>query len=132
MIHIWHEDSNNSSTNLFWEFLKKYKVSNVMDNAEIKGFNGNQNLYDYVCNATYNTNDKYYIFIDCVPDNQKALRYYYGIKQSTVHINNVEVLDLLCFEYLILKFKYLLNWIKPIKITKDYSEGEIAREEFIM
>lgn len=31
MIHIWHEDSNNSSTNLFWEFLKKYKVSNVMD-----------------------------------------------------------------------------------------------------
>lgn len=102
-----------------------------MDNAEIKGFNGNQNLYDYVCNATYNTNDKYYIFIDCVPDNQKALRYYYGIKQATVHINNVEVLDLLCFEYLILKFKYLLNWIKPIKITKDYSEGEIAREEFI-
>lgn len=131
MIHIWHEDSSGSATNLFWEFLKIHRVSNVLINAEIKGFDGNANLHNHVCNAKYNAHDIYYIFIDCVPDNQKALSYYNGIKEATSNKKNVKVLDLLCFEYMLLKFRYLLNWIKPTKLTKDYVEGEIARAELI-
>ncbi len=69
MIHIWHEDSSSSATNLFWEFLKEHKASNVFVDADIKGFDDNKNLHNYVCNATYNVHDTYYIFVDCVPDN---------------------------------------------------------------
>lgn len=47
MVHIWHEDSDNSATTQFWNFLKKTRVCYNMSFAEIRGFSGNQNLFDF-------------------------------------------------------------------------------------
>lgn len=37
MIHIWHEDSTNSSTQQFWKFLQGNQINPLLKNAEIKG-----------------------------------------------------------------------------------------------
>ncbi len=131
MVHIWHEDSNNSTTTQFWEFLKREKVSKLLYGAEIKGFNGNKNLADYVKNFKFNYSDKYYIFIDNVQDNKSALVYYRFIKDYTMGIPNVKVENILCFEYLMIKFRYFIEWTQPVKHTELYDLGIKAREEFI-
>ena len=46
MIHIWHEDSTNSATTQFWNFLKNSNIHNILINADIRGFNSNKNLSD--------------------------------------------------------------------------------------
>jgi hypothetical protein len=38
MIHIWHEDSKDSVTTKFWNFLKDNNVSSDLKNADIQGF----------------------------------------------------------------------------------------------
>ena len=81
MIHIWHEDSLNSSTQQFWKFLKDNKVSTLLLEADIKGFNGNENLQAYIEEeAVFNKNDTYYIFMDYVLDNEWALNVWIDTK----------------------------------------------------
>ncbi len=81
MIHIWHEDSTNSATTQFWNFLKNSNIHNILINADIRGFNSNKNLSDYISTYTFDNNDIYHVFIDKVSDNQKALKYYVDIKE---------------------------------------------------
>ena len=40
MVHIWHEDNQNSATTSFWDFLYKNRVSPKLTNVSIKGFGG--------------------------------------------------------------------------------------------
>lgn len=40
MVHIWHEDSKDSSTTQFWNFLKKSNISILLNGADIEGFGG--------------------------------------------------------------------------------------------
>ena len=42
MVHIWHEDSENSAQTQFWRFLSSYIPE--LASADIKGFNGNMYL----------------------------------------------------------------------------------------
>ena len=54
VVHIWHEDSDKyddkagkhiiSSTTQFWNFLKQKHISKIIEGADIKGYNGNNNL----------------------------------------------------------------------------------------
>ncbi len=131
MIHIWHEDSQNSTTSQFWNFLKVNKVSKLLVNADIQGFNGNDKLCAYLTTVIFNSNDIYYIFIDKVLDNNLALKYYLSAKKIVRNHKNVKLVDILCFEYLLLKFKYFVSWTTPVKMTKDYKICEQVRTEFI-
>lgn len=45
MVHIWHEDSKDSSTTQFWNFLKKSNISILLNGADIEGFGGNIKIY---------------------------------------------------------------------------------------
>ncbi|MCI8311636.1 MAG: hypothetical protein HFI12_05430 [Lachnospiraceae bacterium] len=131
MIHIWHEDSTNSATTQFWNFLKNSNIHNILINADIRGFNSNKNLSDYISTYTFDNNDIYHVFIDKVSDNQKALKYYVDIKRNVSVYKNVIVHNLLCFEYLILRFKYFVEWTKPTKDNQLYNSCEIIRKQFI-
>jgi len=131
MIHIWHEDSTNSATTQFWNFLKQSCVHKILIDADIKGFNSNKNLHDYILTCSFNINDTYHIFIDKVTDNQKALKYHIAVKQKVAAYKNVIVHDLLCFEYLMLRFRYFIEWTRPTGNNKSYTECEIIRKHFI-
>lgn len=129
MMHIWHEDSENSATTQFWKFLTFYKVCFDISCADIRGFSGNQNLLDFVSSVTFNRRDIYIIFMDFVYDNPRVLQIYSELKEITYKKSNVVVADLLSFEYLILSFKYFENWIKPLVVTNKYKYlCEVRRE----
>lgn len=128
MIHIWHEDSTNSSTQQFWEFLRNNNVSKALDDADIRGFNGNENLQAYIEEeAKFNKEDTYYIFMDYVLDNEWALKTWMStMKFIQEHsLGNVKMVKLNCFEFMIIDFTYFIEWVKPIdKQSKDFIEAE--------
>lgn len=136
MIHIWHEDSTNSSTQQFWQFLQSNQTSPLLKNADIQGFSSNKNLRDgikdHIKNHNINATDTYYVFMDCVQDNEVAFRLYKDLLYLTKRYNNIKVMDLLCFEYLMLKFRYLENWVKPTGTSnKNFEKMLELRKTFI-
>lgn len=121
MIHIWHEDSENSATTQFWNFLKKSRVCYNISVAEIRGFSGNQNLFDFIYTYNFNNKDVYLVFMDCVYDNPKVMNLYKKVVKLVNSKSNVFVLNLLSFEYLILSFKYFENWTRPLVSIDKYN-----------
>ena len=53
MIHIWHEDSENSVTTQLWKFL----ANNIkeLNNADIQGYGGNEKLREHIEKAKFNS-----------------------------------------------------------------------------
>ena len=120
MIHIWHEDSGNSTTNQFWNFLKNNYVSRYLVNADIQAFDGNLKLCNYLAIVNFN-----------ISDNQLALKYYKKAKKIIKGHPNVKLVDLLSFEYLLLRFKYFVEWTRPIAHIQLYEECIQVRKEMI-
>lgn len=131
MVHIWSEDNYNSAFVQFMEFLRHNNVSIKLIGADIKGLNGNESLCDYVEQYKYNNSDEYIIFFDDVVDNIEVLEYRRRIDLICNKHKNVRRVNLICFEYLMLKFRYFIQWTNPIKEYKLYNAGRIAREDFI-
>lgn len=130
MVHIWHEDSKDSSTTQFWNFLKKSNISILLNGADIEGFGGNDKLLDQLNDCEINDDDIYYIFLDCVYDNPSILDAIYELDDiCTIHKNVISA-NILCFEYLILGFIDLEKWIgKQHNQTQQYLFK--VRQEFI-
>lgn len=131
MLHIWHEDSNNSSTTQFWDFLSMHNVHNLLNGVDIQGFGSNSNLFNFLKTYKINSKDKYIILIDAVWDNRKAYTYFRDTKNMMAKYSNVVVSDLLCFEYLMLRYKHLVTWTEPMKPIRGYIEAKEIREKFI-
>lgn len=131
MIHIWHEDSCNSAFEQFLKFLQRNDVNAILKGADIRGFNGNSKLCDYLENYNYNREDKYIIFFDDVLDNTSVVNQRRRLDKICDTHSNVIKAKLLSFEYLILKFKHFLNWTEPMKNTKIYNIGKRVRDDFI-
>lgn len=131
MIHIWHEDSMDSATTQFWRFLAAKYTDGLSAETEIRGFGGNHKLYTHLNETEFDSHDLYYIFMDKVPDNPKALKYYLNTVKIVSGYHNVVLADLLCFEYLLLKFEHFIKWTKPVKCGSLYKECEHVRTEMI-
>ena len=135
MVHIWHEDSERSSTTQFWKFLQYNNVSPKLRNAEIKGFSGNKlllnHLKDCITTGNINPNDVYIIFADNVQDNDIVMRYYLQIESIASSYSNIHVQKLLSFEFLMLKFKYLTTWTDRNYVDKSYEEAKQLRNIII-
>lgn len=113
------------------EFLTLSNVSNKLKDVIIQGFDGNDKLASHIKNFNFNTKDKYIILADMVLDNSKALAYYLDISNSIRGYNNVYLSDLLSFEYMMLRFKYFINWTEPMKIISGYEQAKPIRNKFI-
>ena len=77
MVHIWHEDSKDSSTSQFWYFISRSNICPEISNANIVGFGGNDRLTDAVEQERFNPRDIYIIIID----NSKILPYFVRVKK---------------------------------------------------
>ena len=63
--------------------------------------------------------DKYYIAFDYVVDNQDIRNKYRLLKSMAENSNGkIIILDMICFEYLILAFDYLVQWTGSGKVDK--------------
>lgn len=140
MLHIWHEDKyindfnkHNSATQLFWEFLKSNNLNTELTNAEIRGFNSNSKLLEYIKNNRFNANDKYIIFIDKPLDNAKVMHIYREAKRLIGKNKNIYLSEIVSFEYMLLEFRQIHVWLKPTNKNEinNYNRIEYLRQRFI-
>ena len=103
---LWIEDRKGKASYIFWEsFLKQLCpgvcVESKKNNSEL--VKADKNLED--------TDNRYIIVFDNSFDNLQVVMEQKLLKQYADKKGNVILIDIICFEYILLEFKDLINWI---------------------
>lgn len=104
--YLWIEDRKGKSSYIFWQTLMGQMFSGI----EVESKKNNSELVKAV-KMLEDTENRYIVVFDNSFDNlqivmeQKLLREYAKVK------NNVLLMDIICFEYILLEFKDLIEWI---------------------
>lgn len=125
---IWIEDRKDKAGYIFWKnFLKQLYPDMVVESKK-----NNSELVKAVKNLE-DTNNKYVIVLDNSFDNLQAAIEQKLLKQYTDQKENVVLLDIICFEYILLEFKNLINWIfaSDDEFLKKRAVAISAREKLI-
>lgn len=104
--YLWIEDRKGKSSYIFWQTL----MGEMCPEIEVEGKKNNSELVKAV-KTLKDTENRYIVVFDNSFDNlqiimeQKLLRKYAKAK------NNILLMDIICFEFILLKFKDLIKWI---------------------
>lgn len=104
--YLWIEDRKDKSGYIFWQTL----LGQLCPEIVLESKKNNSELVKAV-KALEDTENRYIVVFDNSFDNlqvameQKLLRKYAGDKE------NVILMDIICFEYILLEFKELIEWI---------------------
>ena len=121
MKYLWTEDTGAGLH--FWELVNSFVFNNQL---LVESKVNNQQLLDAVSKIQLNATDKYYIVFDYVMDNQDIRNKYRLLKAIADKSNgSIIILDILCFEYLILSFDKLVAWTGCNKKDKILIYDEI-------
>ena len=121
MRYLWTEDTGAGLH--FWKLVNKFFFDNELV-VESKG--SNQGLLDAVIDLDIKDDDKYYVAFDYVVDNQD-IRNKYRMLKSIIDKSEgkIVILDMICFEYLILAFDKLIAWTGTGKTDKIKIREEV-------
>ena len=120
MKYLWTEDTGAGLH--FWQLINRLFFDDAFV-IESKG--SNQGLLDALPDLDIKEDDKYYIAFDYVVDNQDIRNKYRMLKSIADKAEGkIIILDMICFEYLILAFEKLVIWTgtgkaDKIKIRED-------------
>ena len=120
MKYLWTEDTGAGLH--FWKLINQIFFDNELA-IESKG--SNQGILDALSDLEIKKGNEYYIAFDYVVDNQDIRNKYRLLKSITEKSEGkVVILDMICFEYLILAFDKLVPWTgtgkaDKIKIRED-------------
>lgn len=120
MKYLWTEDAGAGLH--FWKLVNQLFFENAL---VIESKESNQGILDALMILNPKEDDKYYIAFDYVVDNQDIRNKYRLLKMiEEKSKGKVIILDLICFEYLILAFDKLISWTgtgkaDKIKIRED-------------
>ena len=115
MRYLWTEDTGAGLH--FWKLVNKFFFDNELV-VESKG--SNQGLLDAVIDLDIKDDDKYYVAFDYVVDNQDIRNKYRMLKSITDKSEGkIVILDMICFEYLILAFDKLIAGQAPERQIKS-------------
>ena len=114
MRYLWTEDTGAGLH--FWKLVNQYFFNNEL---VVESKESNQGLLDAVSDVDVNGEDIYYIAFDYVVDNQDIRNKYRMLKSITDKSEGkIVILDMICFEYLILSFDKLVEWTGTGKTDK--------------
>ena len=121
MKYLWTEDTGAGFH--FWELVNQLLFENALI-VESKG--SNQGILDALSVLKLEGEDKYYIAFDHVVDNQD-IRNKYRILKSIAEKSEgkIIILDMICFEHLILAFDKLVEWTGTGKADKIKIREEV-------
>lgn len=105
-IYFWIEDRKDKSSYIFWNCLTSHLFPNII----VESKNNNSELIKAVKNLK-DTSHKYIIIYDNSFDNIQIVSEIKKLKEYVHQKENVFLLDIICFEYILLEFKELINWI---------------------
>lgn len=104
--YLWIEDRKGKSSYIFWQTL----IGQMCPEIEVESKKNNSELVKAV-KTLEDTENRYIVVFDNSFDNlqiameQKLLRKYAKAK------NNILLMNIICFEYILLEFKDLIEWI---------------------
>ena len=104
--YLWIEDRKDKSSYLFWKTLMHYISADII----VESKNNNSELIKAV-KALKDDKNKYIIVLDNSFDNLQIYQEYKELKNYVKNKKNIYMLDIICFEYILLEFKSLINWI---------------------
>lgn len=114
MKYLWTEDTGAGLH--FWKLINQIFFDNELA-IESKG--SNQGILNALSDLEIKKGDEYYIAFDYVVDNQDIRNKYRLLKSiAEKSEGKVVILDMICFEYLILTFDKLVPWTGTGKADK--------------
>ena len=114
MKYLWTEDTGAGLH--FWKLINQIFFDNELA-IESKG--SNQGILNALSDLEIKKGDEYYIAFDYVVDNQDIRNKYRMLKSiAEKSEGKVVILDMICFEYLILTFDKLVSWTGTGKADK--------------
>ena len=121
MRYLWTEDTGAGLH--FWKLVNQLFFDYELV-VESKG--SNQGLLDALSDIDMKEYDKYYIAFDYVVDNQDIRNKFRMLKSITGKSEGkIVILDMICFEYLILAFDKLIEWTGIGKTEKMKIREEV-------
>ena len=121
MKYLWTEDTGAGLH--FWKLVNQLFFE---DEFIVEGKGSNQGLLDAVLDLEIRADDKYYIAFDYVVDNQDIRNKYRMLKSITDKSEGkIVILDMICFEHLILAFDKLVEWTGTGKTDKIKIREEV-------
>ena len=121
MRYLWTEDTGAGLH--FWKLVNQLFFDNEFT-VESKG--SNQGLLDALIDLETEDGDEYFVAFDYVVDNQDIRNKYRMLKSITDKSEGkIVILDMICFEYLILAFDKLVEWTGTGKTDKIKIREEV-------
>lgn len=121
MKYLWTEDTGAGLH--FWKLVNQLFFE---DEFIVEGKGSNQGLLDAVLDLEIRADDKYYIAFDYVVDNQDIRNKYRVLKSiEKSSEGKIVILDMICFEHLILAFDKLVEWTGTGKTDKIKIREEV-------
>ena len=121
MKYLWTEDTGAGLH--FWKLVNQLFLD---DEYVVASKGNNQGLLDAVLDLDIKDDDKYYIAFDYVVDNQDIRNKYRVLKAiEKSSEGRLIILDMICFEYLILAFDKLVEWTGTGKADKIKIREEV-------
>ena len=121
MKYLWTEDTGAGLH--FWELVNQLFFD---DAVVIESKGSNQGLLDELSDIDMKENDKYYIAFDYVVVNQDIRNKYRILKSIADKAEGkIIILNMICFEYLILAFDKLVEWTGTGKTDKIKIREEV-------
>ena len=121
MKYLWTEDTGAGLH--FWKLINQIFFDNELA-IESKG--SNQGILNALSDLEIKKGDEYYIAFDYVVDNQDIRNKYRMLKSiAEKSEGKIIILDMICFEYLILAFDKLVEWTGTGKTDKIKIREEV-------
>lgn len=106
MKYLWTEDSGAGLH--FWNLANECLFDNKL---KVESKNSNQGILDAVRKLVPESGDIYYIAFDQVYDNMDVVNKFIELQHLTAkYPKQIILLDMICFEYIILSFYKLIKW----------------------
>ncbi len=125
---LWIEDRKGKASYTFWESLMKQLCPEMI----VESKKNNSELVKAV-KALQDTENKYIIVFDNSFDNLQIVMEQKRLKQYVNEHNNVFLIDIICFEYILLEFKKLIEWIyaPEDEFLEKRADAIMAREKLV-
>ena len=121
MKYLWTEDTGAGLH--FWKLVNQLFFDDAL---VVESKESNQGLLDALADIDMKEDDKYYIAFDYVVDNQDIRNKYRMLKSIADKAEGkIIILDMICFEYLILVFDKLVAWTGTGKTDKIKIREEV-------
>lgn len=125
---LWVEDRKGKAAYTFWHSL----LEQLFPNVEVESKKNNSDLVRAVKNIK-DTDNRYVVVFDNSFDNPQVVIEQKLLKDYADKKENVMLMDIICFEYILLEFNNLINWIyaSDDEFLEKRSDAIIAREKLV-